>query len=172
MFFLSTVDAHGQPTCSYKGGESGFVRVVDAKTIAFPSYDGNGMYLSMGNIGSSAKIGMLFLDFEKPNRLRLHGVASVKADDPLLAEYPGAELIVRVTVSEIFVNCPRYIHRYQKISSSTYVPKIGHEVPMAQWKRIDLLQDVLPQRDAMKMDKAGGVISFEAYAGKVARGEA
>src|SRR5574337_1695208 len=49
MFFLATCDADGHPQCSYKGGEPGFVRVVDDRTLAFPSYDGNGMYLSLGN---------------------------------------------------------------------------------------------------------------------------
>jgi predicted pyridoxine 5'-phosphate oxidase superfamily flavin-nucleotide-binding protein len=64
FFFLSTVNADGQPTVSHKGGAPGFVRVVDPETIVFPSYDGNGMFLSMGNIAAGAKIGMLFIDFE------------------------------------------------------------------------------------------------------------
>ncbi|MGH8650678.1 MAG: pyridoxamine 5'-phosphate oxidase family protein [Gammaproteobacteria bacterium] len=172
MFFLASVDERGQPTCSYKGGEPGFVQVVDAKTIAFPSYDGNGMFISMGNIRATAKIGMLFIDFETPNRLRLHGTASFQEGDPLMNTYPGADLIVRVTVSEIFVNCPRYIHRYQKVAPSRYVPKAACETPFAQWKRIDKLQDVLPPRDQGKTEKAGGAISVEDYDAKVVAGEA
>src|SRR4029079_2592867 len=50
MFFLATADEQGRPNCSYKGGDPGFVRVLDERTIAFPNYDGNGMYLSMGNL--------------------------------------------------------------------------------------------------------------------------
>src|SRR3954467_6409644 len=50
MFFLATADEQGRPQCSYKGGEPGFVRVLDERTIAFPNWDGNGMYLSAGNV--------------------------------------------------------------------------------------------------------------------------
>ena len=50
FFFLSTVNADGHPTVSHKGGAPGFIRVLDPTTIVFPSYDGNGMFLSMGNI--------------------------------------------------------------------------------------------------------------------------
>ena len=171
MFFLSTVDAMGQPTCSYKGGDPGFVRVVDAKTVAFPSYDGNGMFYSLGNIRATAKIGMLFLDFEKPNRLRLHGTASVGEDDPLIKDYPGAEMIVRVAIRNLFINCPRYVHRYQKVSASRYVPRAGCATPFAEWKRIDVLQDALPPRDRGKADRAGGVITIEEYVAEVAAGE-
>jgi len=171
LFFLSTVDDEGQPTCSYKGGAVGFVRVVDAGTIAFPSYDGNGMYLSMGNIGTHAKVGLLFIDFETPNRLRLHGEARIDPNDPLLADYPGADLIVRVAISKLFVNCPRYIHRYQKLGDSVYVPKAGCATPPAKWKRIDAFGDVLPARDAAAVAAAGAAISFDDYMADVAVGQ-
>lgn len=171
QFFLSTVDADGQPTCSYKGGAAGFVKIVDDSTIAFPSYDGNGMYLSMGNLQSHAKVGLLFIDFETPNRLRLHGTASVDPNDPLLAEYPEADLIVRVAISNLFVNCPRYIHRYQKLGSSVYVPKAGCVTPPAKWKRIDAFSDALPARDVAPVAAAGEPITFEAYMADVAAGQ-
>ena len=87
LFFLATADAEGRPDCSYKGGLPGFVRVVDPQTLAFPSYDGNGMFKSLGNILVNPHVGMLFIDFEKPNRLRVNGRATVHEDDPLLAEF-------------------------------------------------------------------------------------
>jgi len=90
MFFLTSVDHRGYTTCSYKGGARGFVRVLDPETIVFPSYNGNGMFLSMGNIMTSHKVGMLFIDFETPNRLRLHGFATIEQNDPMLAEFVGA----------------------------------------------------------------------------------
>ena len=90
FFFLTTVRPDGQPTVSHKGGPPGFVKVVDPTTLIFPSYDGNGMFLSMGNITATAKIGMLFIDFETPHRVRVHADATVSSDDPLLAEFPGA----------------------------------------------------------------------------------
>src|SRR5712691_7527376 len=64
MFFLATADAEGRPQCSYKGGAPGFVRVLDEQTIAFPNYDGNGMYLSAGNAVLNPHVGILFVDFE------------------------------------------------------------------------------------------------------------
>jgi uncharacterized protein len=61
---------------------------------------------------------MLFVNFEKPHRLRVQGTASVDDNDPLLQEYAEAQLVVRVAVSEIFRNCPRYVHRYEKVQTS------------------------------------------------------
>jgi hypothetical protein len=172
MFFLATVDGSGQPTCSYKGGDPGFVRVVDPATLAFPSYDGNGMFLSMGNIRATARVGLLFIDFETPHRLRIQGTAAVREADPLLAAYPGADLVVRVAVSQVFVNCSRYVHRYQRVKASRYVPRAGCETPFAEWKRIDVVQEALPPRDAGKTAKAGGTITIEEYEAKRHAGEA
>ena len=170
MFFLATVDNRGQPTCSYKGGEPGFVKVVDPKTIVFPVYDGNGMFLSLGNLVATARVGMLFIDFETPHRLRVQGVASVDRNDPLLEQFAGADALVRVAVSEIFVNCSRYVHKYQPVAASRYVPRAGCAAPFAEWKRIDLVQDALPPRDAGKTEQAGGTITVEEYEAKRAAG--
>jgi predicted pyridoxine 5'-phosphate oxidase superfamily flavin-nucleotide-binding protein len=172
MFFLATVDESGQPSCSYKGGEPGFVRVVDPRTLAFPSYDGNGMFLSLGNIRAHPQIGMLFIDLEHPHRLRVQGKASIGEHDPLLQEYAGADLMVRVAVTAVFVNCPRYVHRFQRVAPSRYVPQQGCETPFAEWKRIDLVQPVLPPRDQGKAERAGGIISEQDYSEKLARGQA
>ena len=147
MFFLATADAEGRPNCSYKGGDPGFVRVLDERTIAFPSWDGNGMYVSAGNLLANAHVGLLFIDFERQNRLRLNGFASIAEHDPLLAEYPGAQLIVRVRVREVFPNCPRYIHKLQRVEPSVYVPRAGCTPPVPDWKRSDLARDVLPAND-------------------------
>src|SRR6476620_2073221 len=83
MFFLATADAEGRPTCSYKGGEPGFVRVLDPHTVVFPNYDGNGMYLSTGNVLVNPHVGMLFIDWERRRRLRIEGEASIDDSDPL-----------------------------------------------------------------------------------------
>ena len=171
MFFLSTINAVGRPTVSYKGGEPGFVRVLDPKTIVFPSYDGNGMFLSMGNIALTGLVGLLFIDFETPHRVRVQGRASVSASDPLLASFKDAELVVRVAVSDVWVNCPRYIHSYKRVSPSRYAPTAACETPMAEWKRIDMLQDALPGKDAGRAEKAGGTITIEEWVGNVAKGK-
>jgi uncharacterized protein len=146
MMFVSTVDASGQPTCSYKGGDPGFVRILDEQTLAYPSYDGNGMFLTLGNAAETSKIGLLFVDFEHPNRLRVHGNASVAADDPLLATWVGAKVVVRVAVTEVFPNCPRYIHRMRLVERSKFVPR-GDPPPVPDWKRAAWACDALPAND-------------------------
>jgi uncharacterized protein len=174
MFFLSTIDHQGRPTVSYKGGDPGFVRVLDNKTVAFPCYDGNGMFYSVGNLLGNQHVGMLFINFEKPHRLRLQGIASVSDDDPLLPEYAEAQLIVRVTVTEIFRNCPRYVHHYKKIEPSKLVPRTTGETPIAPWKRVDDIQAVLPARDRARAEREGGLISraeYEKYVTEVIKRE-
>jgi predicted pyridoxine 5'-phosphate oxidase superfamily flavin-nucleotide-binding protein len=147
MFFIATVDEEGQPQSSYKGGDPGFVRVIDEHTIAFPVYDGNGMYLTAGNLLVTKKVGLLFIDLEGRKRMRLNGTASVDDDDPLVAEYPEAQLVVRVRATEVFPNCPRYIHEYKLVTRSRFVPKTECETPVPQWKRSDWANDVLPEGD-------------------------
>lgn len=147
MFFIATTDEEGRPQCSYKGGEPGFVRVLDDTTIAFPMYDGNGMYLTAGNLVATKNVGLLFIDFEGRKRMRLNGVASVDDADPLLADYPEAQLVVRVSATEVFPNCPRYIHEYKLVKRSRFVPKAERETPVPQWKQSDWAHDVLPEND-------------------------
>ncbi len=147
MFFLATCDPAGQPQCSYKGGEPGFVRVLDERTIAFPSYDGNGMYLSLGNAVAQPQVGLLFVDFVVQKRLRLNGVASVELEDPLLASFPEAQAIVRVRATHVFPNCPRYIHRMELVERSRFVPREACETPVPDWKRRDWATDVLAEND-------------------------
>jgi predicted pyridoxine 5'-phosphate oxidase superfamily flavin-nucleotide-binding protein len=154
MFFLSTVDAEGQPICSYKGGDPGFVTVVDDRTLAFPNYDGNGMFLSMGNLDATGRIGLLFIDFQRPDRMRVDGTAALSHDDPLLARYPGAQFIVRVHAERIYPNCARYVHRYQLVERSAFVPRVEVPAPVPDWKRTQWARDVLPAGDPARAETA------------------
>jgi predicted pyridoxine 5'-phosphate oxidase superfamily flavin-nucleotide-binding protein len=172
MFFLASVDSRGQPTCSYKGGEPGFVRVVDSQTLAFPLYDGNGMFLSAGNIQEQAKVGLLFIDFETPNRLRVQGSATLSTNATLLDSFVGAELIVEVAIESIFANCPRYVHKRSMTERSQYVPTLNTPTPFAQWKRIDLIQGALTPKDIGKAADYGGTISMDEYLAKLSQGDA
>ncbi|HSB40707.1 MAG TPA: pyridoxamine 5'-phosphate oxidase family protein [Methylomirabilota bacterium] len=147
MFFLATADAEGRPDCSYKGGRPGFVRVVGPGALAFPSYDGNGMYKSLGNILVNPHVGLLFVDFESPRRLRVNGRASVREDDPLRAELVGAQLVVRVDVDTVFPNCPRYIHKMTLVEESPYAPCEGRTPPVPEWKTRPVFREVLPPGD-------------------------
>jgi uncharacterized protein len=140
MFFLATADASGQPDCSYKGGVPGFVRVTGESELTFPSYDGNGMFRSLGNLRVNPCVGLLFLDFEHPRRLRVNGRARIH--EPA-GEFEGAQLVVRVHAETIFPNCPRYIHRLQLAETSVYAPRAGHCPPEPGWKQS--FKDVLPR---------------------------
>jgi predicted pyridoxine 5'-phosphate oxidase superfamily flavin-nucleotide-binding protein len=147
MFFLATADADGHPQCSYKGGDPGFVRVIDERTIAFPSWDGNGMYLSAGNVLVNPHVGLLFIDFERRSRLRLNGVASIDEADPLLGASPKTQFVVRVRATEVFPNCPRYIHEYRLVERSRFTPNEDCATPAPAWKTRDWSRDVLPAGD-------------------------
>jgi hypothetical protein len=142
LFFFATADAAGQPDCSYKGGVAGFVRVTGPAELSFPSYDGNGMFRSLGNVLVNPRVGLLFIDFEKPRRLRVNGAATIVDD---VSSFEGAQLVIRVAAHTIFPNCPRYIHRHQLVKTSVYAPRPGHEPPEPGWKQG--FQDVLPRRN-------------------------
>ena len=170
MCYLSTIDESGYPSCSYKGGDLGFVRVINPVTIVFPNYDGNGMFMSMGNIQDKAKVGLLFIDFETPQRLRLRGEARCLREGPMLDSYPGANLVVEISVNHVWINCPRYVHRMQPLEQSPYLPGKDGAVSLALWKRVDLIQDVLTAEDRAEAESLG-LITLEEYEAYVARGK-
>lgn len=136
MVFVGTADAQGRPHCSYKGGEPGFVRVVDERTLALPNYDGNGFYDSWGNVQVNPAVDLLFIDFTaaSPWRLRIKGVATIDFDDPLLADYHEAQFVVRIRPTRIYPVCPRYVHRMALVERSRFVPQVDRGTPVAQWK--------------------------------------
>jgi predicted pyridoxine 5'-phosphate oxidase superfamily flavin-nucleotide-binding protein len=154
LFFLATADAQGRPDCSHKGGLPGFVRVTGPSEIEFPSYDGNGQFRSLGNIAANPAVGLLFIDFESPRRLRVNGEATLLDDDEALSRHHGAQLVVRVRARRIFPNCPRYIHPSKVGALSADVPRPGYEPPPAGWKSMAIVADVLPP--AQGSSGAGG----------------
>lgn len=155
FFFLATADAAGQPDCSYKGGAPGFVHVSGDNELVFPSYDGNGMFRSLGNVLVNSAVALLFIDFERPNRLRVNGRARVVENDPQSEGFDGAQLIVRVRADRIFPNCPRYVHRMQISETSPFVPRAGYTPPVPKWKRFEMFRDVLPPDDPARRDETG-----------------
>jgi predicted pyridoxine 5'-phosphate oxidase superfamily flavin-nucleotide-binding protein len=142
MFFIATADAEGRPQCSYKGGEPGFIQVLDERTLSFPVYDGNGMFLTAGNAAVNPHVGLLFIDFtaKRPSRLRVNGEASLHPSGRA-----GAQFEVHVAVREVFPNCPRYIHRMELVERSQFVPDAEGDAPVPDWKRADWARDVLPK---------------------------
>lgn len=170
FFFLATVDGRGMPTVSYKGGAPGLVHVEGPRSVVFPNYDGNGMFKSMGNAAETGAVGMLFIDMETPHRVRLQGHATLSPDDRAMARYPGANLLVRVALESVFLNCARYVHKHERVERSPYVPDADGSQPYPSWKRIDGVQDALPARDRGRAEAEGGTIGFEEYVEKVQKG--
>ena len=146
-FFLASADAEGRPDCSFKGGAPGFVRVTGPSELAFPDYDGNGMFKSLGNLVSNENVGLLFIALHgSPKRLRVNGTATVARDDPLMDQVVGAQMIVRVRAQAIFPNCPRYIPSFELVEPSAYAPQVGVEPVEPAWKSFEIFADVVPAR--------------------------
>ena len=145
FFFLATADAERLPDCSFKGGMPGFVRVTGPSELAFPDYDGNGMFRSLGNVLVNPNVGLLFIAMgEKPRRLRVNGVATVSRDDPLMQSFVGAQMLVRVTARAIFPNCPRYIPT--ESAPSQYCPRPEYDPPEPAWKGFEVFKDFVHPR--------------------------
>ena len=144
FFFLASVDNQGFPTVSHKGGDAGFVKVPAADTLLFPCYDGNGMYYSMGNIDTHPQVGMLFIDFESPRRLRIQGQAQLNRDPEILQLWPETALAVAVTVTQMWVNCPRYIQPMNYLEPAEHTPRDGIDTPQPEWKSYEAFADVVP----------------------------
>ena len=143
LFFLATVNTRGEP---------GFVRVLSPSTLAFPCYDGNGMYLSMGNVAATRQVGMLFIDLCSPKRLRVNGAARIEPAGFVLPAYAEAQFVVVVDIREVFPNCPRYIHKFQLVERSAFVPHEGVPTPIPGWKQMDWARDVLPDGDPARSE--------------------
>jgi predicted pyridoxine 5'-phosphate oxidase superfamily flavin-nucleotide-binding protein len=147
MFFIATADKAGRPNCSYKGGDPGFVRVLDKTSLIFPNYDGNGMFLTTGNVLENPHVGLLFIDFARRKRLRLNGRASIAPAEAADPPYPESQFVVKVVAEQVFPNCPRYIHQMQLVERSGFVPRRAVATPVPAWKQSDWACDVLPEGD-------------------------
>jgi hypothetical protein len=149
FFFLATADAQGRPDCSFKGGLPGFVRIAAPDELIWPDYDGNGMFRSLGNIAVNPHVGLLFLKVgDKPGRLRINGRATVDFEDPRIADFAGAQGLVRLTPTDIFPNCPRYIPQLELTQPSVYAPRPETAPVEPAWKSFDAFKDVVPPRRA------------------------
>jgi predicted pyridoxine 5'-phosphate oxidase superfamily flavin-nucleotide-binding protein len=151
MFFLATSDSAGEPSCTFRGGDPGFVRVIDRTTLLFPEYDGNGQYLALGNMLVNPRVHLLFMDFDVQTRLRVAGRAELLFDDPLLQDFVGAKLLVRVAVEKAFPNCKRYIPKLALVEEARHVPRAGSATPVAEWKQTPLACDYLPADDPARV---------------------
>jgi len=148
--WVATVDADGWPDVSYKGGNPGFVSVISPSELQLPIYNGNGMWRTLGNIRDNGKVALLFVDQTRPWRVRVHGIGTVLTDPAVVGTFHGAEAVLRVQVARVFPNCGRYIHREGEVSPN--VPQPGSETPVAEWKLLPFLNEVLPAHDPARTD--------------------
>lgn len=118
--------------------------VTDAKTLLFPCFDGNGMWLSMGNIAAHDKIGMLFINMVEPHRVRVQGTARLIRDPEKLQQWQDVGSAVEVTITHCWINCPRYIHPMHKGQQSSHVPSAHRPTQPADWKSLEVVADVIP----------------------------
>ena len=136
MAFIATADAHGECDCSLRAGLPGFVHVLDAKTLAYAEYRGNGVMASIGNILENPHIGMIFIDFfQSTVGLHVNGKAYVMSNEDLLAR-PGLtpEIIkayqmlgkhrpeqwILVEVEEAYIHCSKHIPLMKKLDKEIH----------------------------------------------------
>jgi uncharacterized protein len=79
--------------------------------------------------------------------MRLDGTASIDLDDPLRSDYPEAQFVVRIRPRAVYPNCPRYIHQYELVRRSRFVPRSDCLTPVPEWKRSTWAVDALPEDD-------------------------
>lgn len=144
--FLSTLSESGYPSTSYKGGAPGFVKVQHNKHLLLPCFDGNGMWRSAGNVAGQSKVGLLFIDFESPQRLRIEGTATLTRDPAITRLWPEVAVAMNISVDAAWVNCPRYIPTMQQVAASTDAPEFDRVTPEPDWKSHEALADVVPSR--------------------------
>ena len=121
LVFLATADAAGRCDAGVRAGAPGFVKVLDRKTLLFADFPGNGSFMSLGNLLVNPQIGLLFIDFESRERLRINGRAEVSEAAELRAHFPGAARVVRVEVEELFRNCRSYLPRMRVVEPARSV---------------------------------------------------
>jgi predicted pyridoxine 5'-phosphate oxidase superfamily flavin-nucleotide-binding protein len=136
MVFIATADVHGECDSSFRAGLPGFVRVLDAKTLIYPEYRGNGVLASLGNMAENPHIGLLFVDFfQSTVGLHINGTAQTLENDALLRRPDVPEDIrrelavvggrkperwVMVQVEEAYIHCSKHIPLLKKVEKTIH----------------------------------------------------
>jgi uncharacterized protein len=119
MVWIATADGDGECDCSFRAGPPGFVQVLDARTVRYPEYRGNGVMASLGNLQENPHVGMVFLDFDQ-ERIGLHvngSVRIIKAEGDT-GERPRVERWVEVRVQEAYIHCRKHLPRMVKVTGA------------------------------------------------------
>lgn len=117
-FYQATVSETGWPYVQFRGGTPGFLRVLDAKTLAYADVRGNRQYLSLGNLSGNDRVSLILMDYPNARRLKIWGRAQTieQASPDWPAQLPdpappGTERLMKITVDAFDWNCPRHIPR-------------------------------------------------------------
>lgn len=115
-FYLGTASADGQPYIQHRGGKPGFLKVLDARTLAFADFKGNRQYITTGNLAENDKAYIFLMDYPNRRRIKIWGRARVIDDDAGILErladpdYEGVpDQAVVFEVAAWDVNCPQHI---------------------------------------------------------------
>jgi len=100
-FFIATDHPEQGADVSHKGGNPGFIHVLDSRHIAFPDYNGNSMFNTLGNLSINPLAGLLFIDFESGRTLQLTGRATIDWTAERVQTFPGAERVVDFALDQI-----------------------------------------------------------------------
>ena len=126
-FYMATVSETGWPYVQHRGGPAGFLRVVDAHTLAFADVRGNRQLVSAGNLAHDARVALILVDYPRRARLKVLGRARVldpKEHGELAARLLPAgrvERLVRIDVVGLDWNCPQNITpRYTEAEVEEY----------------------------------------------------
>ena len=115
-FYFATASADGQPYIQHRGGPKGFIKVLDANTIAFADFSGNRQYITQGNLSENPKAYIFVMDYAHRRRVKLWGEARVVDDDPALMQSlmprgyrARPEQVILFKISAWDTNCPQHI---------------------------------------------------------------
>ena len=121
--YLATASADGQPYVQHRGGPTGFLRVLDSRTLAFADYAGNRQYISIGNLTENARAFLFLMDYAGRRRLKLWGSARIVVDDPVLFARLADAAIQQAFVFSVLAwdwNCSQHIpHLVPAIAAQT-----------------------------------------------------
>ncbi|MEO6156878.1 MAG: pyridoxamine 5'-phosphate oxidase family protein [Ilumatobacteraceae bacterium] len=102
-FYIGTCHPDGASDASHRGGDPGFVKVDAPGALRWPDYDGNGMFMTLGNLALDPRVGLLFLDWSEGTLLHISGRAVVDWDQASAAALPGAQRVVGMNIDTVQV---------------------------------------------------------------------
>ncbi len=129
-FFIGTANHDGWPHVQHRGGPTGFLKVLDDRTLAFADYSGNRQYVTVGNLGENDRLQLMIIDYQRGRRLKIWGHGAVVDDDPALLErvadrdYPARpERVIRIGIVGWDLNCRQHFPKLVRAPQLSGSPK-------------------------------------------------